>query len=550
MNPPTLGLAGRVKASVLRGDRIVSQSDWTRNLWLDAGLDRIADTPICDCFSVAAKGTGTTATKEDLTGGANTFSISNGTSTITRAAGARDFVTGDIGKVIKFSTTPFAEFYITAINSVSSFEVSPNASAAISTKKITIYSVQQTELDAEIGRSNTYGAGSGENGTATAGNVRTFTRTFIFPKEDDLIEVVDASNTYSQTTATVTRQTGARDFTADDVGATILFMESGLTALISAITSTTATVTPSQTNLAQSITITKPNADKTESVDGTYSRSGAVVTRVSGARDFTIDDEGKIIHFGTANTEAVITVFTNATTVTCDTSGTLAAQLITLYGFTDYSEIAFSNTLEKGDNINIRVVLDSAARVYVSTALQSSEQLKITYECSLTVEPNTSTPGDLAGVISDPGSLMSGNKNGDSAIESFATSTVGTDGETDVSFADLEPFFPGSAALSLSSDALAPLSGKVRDTGTVAVDMDADAYEDGSFLRTYRAVFGLNDAISNNWRSLMIYDPEGRSAIFTFRYDVNQKKDGDHTFEVVFKKAWGRNLDTVSSGGG
>ncbi len=545
MKTPILGLKGRVKPSVINGGALVIEGSWTRNLWLDQGLDQIAETAICECFAVAVKGTGNDPTLEDLTGGSETYSITNGASTITRTAGTRDFTTDDVGKLMRFSTTPFAEFTITAFTDATHVDVSPNADATVSNKKIRLYSVQQTGLEAEVGRTITYSAVSGENKTVKVGNVATHTRTFIFPTEDTLIENVPSTNTYSQTGTTVERESGTRDFTVDDVGSTILFQQSGIEVEITAFTDAdTVTVNNSETNLDQPIVLTKANSDKVETPAGTntYSRAGAVVTRAAGTRDFTSGDVGKIIHFNTSNVEAKITVFTNATTVTVDTSGTLAAQNIRLYGFTDYSEVGFSHSEETDENLNVRVLLDTPVRVYVSTPLRASDQLKLTYECTVTVEPDTATVGSLTGIISDPGNLMSGNKSGKSAIESFAVSVVSTDGNTDLSFADLEPFYEGFAALSLDTEALAPLTTNVRTNGVASVDMTADSYTQGSFLKTFQAIFGLNDAVGTAWRSLMIHDPESGSAIYTFLYDANQKKDGTHTFSVTFQKAWGRDL--------
>lgn len=539
---PSFGLKGRVKPFVIRDGKTVMVGPWTRNLWLDQGLNQIAETPICDCFAVAVKGTGTTVTTETVAG-SNSYSIGDGTTTVTRTAGTRDFTVDDVGKLIQF--TNGAEFTITAFSSATSVDVTPAADGAQVNEDITIYNVQQVGLTAEVSRTTQYSSALNENSTLTAGNVRTFERTFIFPSEDTITEVVPNTNTYSQTGTTVTRTAGTRDFVSGDVGSTITFAESGLTATITVFTgATTVTVGTSQTNGAQAITISKPNTAKVETPAGTntYTRSGTTVTRAAGTRDFTSGDVGKIIYFITDEVQAIITAYTDATNVTVDVSGALSAQNIKLYGFTDYAEIGFSHSEEKTDNLNIRVLLSAPVRVYVSTPLQPSEQLKVTYECTLTVEPDTETSGNLSGVISDPGSLMSGNKAGKYAIESFATSTVSSSGETDISFADLEPFYDGYAAWSLNNDAIEPLANKVRENGVAFVGMTADTYVSGSFEKTFQGVFGLNDAISNNWRSLMIYDPESRNAIFTYLFNANQKKDGAHTFTISFKKAWGRDL--------
>lgn len=549
---PSIGLKGRVKLTVLRDGEVIHETPWQKNLWLNQGLDRIASIPICEAFSVAVKGTGSTITTQDLTTDASTYSIPINATTLTRAAGTHVFTADDIGSVIRFSTTPFQEFKITDVTSDTTAEVYPPAPAAITTKKFILYRVYQTGLATEVGRTKTYSNTPNENTTTTVGQVRTFTRTFLFPIEDTLVEYVIADNTFSQSGTIITRVTGARDFTSADIGAKVTFIDSNTTATILSVSNTAHVVVdlPSD-NAPQSIIVAAPNnaLRETPATSNTYSRAGAVVTRAAGTRNFTVDDVGKIIHFIAGNVEAKITVFTNATTVTVDTAGTLAAQNIKLYGFTDYSEIGFANTMQRGSNLNIRVLLGSPVRTYVSTGLRASDQLKLAYQCTLTVEPNTVTPLNLTSSISDPGggvSGMSSNKNGSYVIESFATSLVTSTGETDITFADLEPFYEGFAAFSLSgalsADALAPLSGKVRDNSTAYVPMVADPYNTGDYFKTFQAVFDLNTAINNNWRTLMIFDPDTKSAIFTFLFVLAQRKDGEHTFQIGFKKAWGRDL--------
>lgn len=542
---PTFGLTGRIKLSVLNGGRITHETPWMPNLWMDQGLNRIAEVAICDAFAVAVKGTGLPVTFEDQSASANTYSIASGDSTLTRTAGTRSFTTDDIGKLIRFTTTPFQEFHISGYTDATTVELSPPAAATITNKKINLYGVQLTAVTGEVGRSDTYGLAAADNSTATAANVRTFTRSFIFPSEDTRTEVVEQSNFFAQTGFTVNTDastSATRLFDPSDVGSKITFLLSGLTATITAYVDTDhVTVDISQTNLAQNISLSKSSALR-ETVTGTYSRSGTNVTRASGARDFVTGDVGKIINFRTDNVECKIVSYTSATVVVVDVSGTLSAQSIYLYGFTDYQSVGFSDSTGRAANINILVPLASSIRLYPSTELIQSDQLKVTYQCKLTVTPNTSTAGSLASIISDPGNLMSGNKNGNYAIESFATSTVKTSGDTDVSFPCLEPYYGGSAGFSTSSDAIAPLSNKVRSADTSFTDLIPDDYNPGAFTNTYQAIFGLNDAVNPAWRTLMIYDPDSTSSIFAFVFTVSQKKDASHTFQIGFRKTWGRDL--------
>jgi hypothetical protein len=540
MNNINLGLKGLVTVEAINGGKTVHGPVKVKNLWLDQGLDNAAFHPLCELFEVAVKGTGNDITKEDLTGTANTYSIPNNSAVMTRTAGTRDFTVDDVGKLVRF--TNGKEFHISGFTSTTVVSISPPASPAITNLKLTLYSVQQVGLETEIGRTQVYSVIAGDNSTATAANVRTFKRVFIFDGEDIIKEVVAASNTFAQGGVFVTKAAGPRDFTPGDVGKTLTFVESGEAGTI------TSFVAPSQVTLdtdrvvPEGTIILTGDSGLKEVLTGTYSRATTTVTRVTGVRDFNAGDVGKYIHFDTDNVEAKITAFTDATHVTVDTSGTLAAQTTALYGFTDYNEIGFSHTDEFGNNLNIRVLLSAPVRAYISTPLRASDQVKVTYQCTLTVTPSAATALNLSTLISDPGNSMSGNKNGSYAIETFATSMVAADGSTDIGLVDLEPYYDGSTGLSLDSAALDPFSGKIRENGLATVPLIGASYNAGSFTRVFAGTFGLNDAINDNWRSLMIIDPDSRLAAFTFLYNVVQHKDGDHTFTIAFRKTWGRDL--------
>lgn len=542
MNDINLGLTGRVIAEVINGGKTVQGPIIVKNLWLDQGLDNAASHPICELFEFAVKGTGNDITKEDLTGTANTYSIPNNSSLLTRAAGTRDFTLADVGKLVRF--TNGKEFHITGLNSVTEVSVSPPASPAITALKITLYSVQQVALETEIGRTNTFSVIPGDNSTTTVTNVRTFKRTFIFDGEDTVSEVVAATNLYTQTGTIINRTAGTRDFTPGDIGKTVTFRNSGQVTTIIGFTDATEVFAGTNVDAPEGpITLTKDSGLIDPDLTGLYTRAGTTVTRtVDGGRSFSAADVGKVIRFMTDEVEAKITAYTDATHVTVDVSGTLPAQHINFYGFTDYTEIGFSHTDEFGDNLNIRVLLSSALRALRSTPLRASDQVKVTYECTLTVTPSAPVALNLSTLISDPGNAMSGNKNGSYVIETFATSTVAADGSTDVSLVDLEPYYLGYAGLSLDTAALDAFSGKIRENSLATTPMESVDYNEGTFTRVYSGTFGLNEAINNNWRSLMIVDPESRLAAFTFLYTVVQHKDGEHTFTIAFRKTWGRDL--------
>lgn len=252
-----IGLKGRVKVSVVdaRGNTILERP-WQKNLLLDQGLNQLALTPIADLFAYAAKGTDTTATKETVSTG-NAYALVG--ATLTRTGGAaRDFTAGDVGKLIRITTSPFTEGIIQAftdINNVTLRAVGQTSLANYSNKDILIYSVNQVGLGAESGaRTNTYGAGSADNDTDDAANVRTYTRTFLFDAEPEQLETPAGSNTYSRSGTTITKTAGARIFTANDVGKYIYFITDATLTKITAYTSgTQVTVADSGTIAAQNI---------------------------------------------------------------------------------------------------------------------------------------------------------------------------------------------------------------------------------------------------------------------------------------------------------
>lgn len=538
--PPILSLTGRIKAQVLNAGIPVGEPIEARNLWLDQGLDNLASFFLCDLFRVCAKGTGITATTEDLTASANTYSISLSGTTLTRTAGSRDFTSADIGKLAHF--TSVSEFYITAITDTTHAVVSPAAPVALTNQKMVLYSVGQTALSAEVDRTQTYSQSAGDNSTSDSTNTRTFQRSFIFDTEDTVTVFVSSGNTYTQSVTTVTRATGTRDFVSGDIGKTLTFLAANVSGVIQSVgsTSTVSLNTSNTVTTAGAIKLVQPSPS-IETVTGTYSRSGTTVTRASGSRNFSSGDVGKVIHFITANTEAKITVFTDTTHVTVDVSGTISAQSIGIYGFTDYNEVGFSQTIEQGSNINIRIVLASALRAYVSTPLRVSDQVKITYSCQLQASPATTTTGTLSGTIIDSGNAMSSDKTGAYAIETFATSTVSTTGETNSNQADLEPSYSGNCALSTDSSALAPYTNKAIASGAT-VPLVPHSYSPGSFSRDFTATFELADGNGTNWRSLMVYDSGAGLSAWRFLFNRSQIKDGAHTLAATFTKSWGRSL--------
>jgi hypothetical protein len=321
--------------------------------------------------------------------------------------------------------------------------------------------------------------------------------------------------------------------------------EEGRTATYSTDTSENGTTTASAVRTFQRTFVFDQEASDEEVVAGTYSRSGSAVTRDSGTRDFTPSDVGKIIRFDTDGVEATITVFTDATHVTVDTTGALAAQPVRLYGFKDYTEIGFSHSEDVDNNLNIRILLDSPVRAYGPTGLNPAQQLKVTYELQLAVSPASVQPSPSTYStfpITDTLNVMSSNKQGQHAIENFLTSEVDDDGETIIANALLDPCVAGECGLSLDSTALSAFGGTARESGARSKAFIPGTYDPGDFSLDYTVDFTISEVISSSWRSFMLYHPDSGLPAYTWLFRNVQRKDGNHSLTLTLTKTWGRDL--------
>lgn len=471
-----IGLKGRYKIEVLNHDGSVAQSrDWRPNLLLDRGLDRLAQKSVAELFSCAAKGTGTTATKETnaITGTLTGVALA-------RTAG-RVFDITDEGRLIRASNGQEAiiESFVDANNVQVQAVGADGVLANFTGLQMTVYHTEVTALDAESGRTDTYSAIASENGTTDGTGVnkhkRTLKRTFIFDPEAANLEVVTGTYTWNNEAAA----------------------------------------------------------------------PGDKVNRTAGARNFTAADVGKYIKFS-ATEYAIITTIHSTTRVTVDRIGNTGGS-IELYGFQTYGEVGFDDDAG-GTDVNIRCRLEDGAGASDPVVIMGEnpetpgQQLKITYEITVAVEPSAAT-GLASSNIADDSNAMSVNKNGTSVCERLYLSRIDTDGQTDHSAITLEPSFPGYIGLSPSSAALAALAGPDRSDGATYADSEAlGDYVDGSFERFFQGTFGINEAIATNWRTTGLFDPDSESFAFTWLFQANQKKDGEHTLTLRFRKSWNRDL--------
>jgi hypothetical protein len=199
-----------------------------------------------------------------------------------------------------------------------------------------------------------------------------------------------------------------------------------------------------------------------------------------------------------------------------------------------YNEIGFSDIATAGTNLNIRLDVSGAP-----IAVLENQRLKVTYELTVTVTPDTNQSGTVTVTGAMPGS-----KAASWVIEKVAISLVGINGETDGNSAELEPSVFGFCAFSSDTTALTALTGAVQLSSNVSyVELDPeDDYVAGAFTWTYVGIFDLEDSNRTDLRSLAIYDPENRYSIFRILFNNAQTKDSDHSFTVRYRKTWGREL--------
>ena len=186
-----LGFGNRVKAQVIENGRVVHETDWTSNLILDQGMDRLPTTLICDLFLYCAIGTGNTPTEDDS--GAVTATTSGTTCT----ASGSIFAAGDVGKLLRFDTGEKA--MITAYTSAT--QVTLGATLGVTTQLFTMYRVSQSGLATEVKRSATYLTGSGNTETTRSGSTYTHRRTYDFTAETGSVNYAEVGFSHSATVA-------------------------------------------------------------------------------------------------------------------------------------------------------------------------------------------------------------------------------------------------------------------------------------------------------------------------------------------------------------
>lgn len=141
---------GRFTLSVVDAatGRVVKKFKPQKNLLLDSGLDFLGGNYSWeDCLAYCVAGTGNTPTRDTHETGTYEQSGTN----VHRVDGDRDFISGDVGKLLRFASGE--EAYVTAF--VDADNVTVGVSRTVAATTIVLYRVAQTGLAAESSRSNT-----------------------------------------------------------------------------------------------------------------------------------------------------------------------------------------------------------------------------------------------------------------------------------------------------------------------------------------------------------------------------------------------------------
>ncbi len=468
------------------------------NLILDRGLDKLAEIPICDYFKVCAKGTGTEETIENVAN-TNTYSQAGPDLTVTRTAGTRDFTSDDVGMLLQFDGTKYGK--VTAFTDATHVEV--DRENTFTNKTMKVFAVEQDWEDAT------------ESGVVViAGN--TLTKALA----DDLVTVDGTPGTV---------------FNIGHVGLAIYFnLAAAAFEIVEFIDADTVRV-----NIADG-----PQGD----VD--------VAGDTAALYPFIAADQ--LLPLSRSTTYSAVARENITFTGPSAASGDIPAldewerQFKRTFVFpaeegldatNNYTEIMFSDVEYPGNNFNVRVKLATPVDVLsATTGGDPSEQLKVTYVLQISVSPHAiSGPANPPCDVTESGTPLSGNKTASHAIERFATSTIGSNGQTNTDNDEFDPYNPAKVALSTDTTALDPFGNVVRDNGVQIADLVAADYVPGSFTNTYTGVFGLNEAIMS-FRSLMLYSQDASMGVLTYLFTNGQSKDGNHSLTLTFSKTWDRFL--------
>lgn len=174
---------GRMQAHVVNAKgKVIKTLPWQDNLILDQGLDYYANNTWANLMNYCVAGTGTTPTRDELDGTAS----QTGT-TVTLSGSTYTFSGGDVGKWIGWDAGGY-QAKITAY--IDASNVTVDRSQSVSAAAAKLYRCNQTGLDTEVKRTNTYpsytytdGRGASASWGVAATGVLTLRRTYDFSAE-------------------------------------------------------------------------------------------------------------------------------------------------------------------------------------------------------------------------------------------------------------------------------------------------------------------------------------------------------------------------------
>jgi hypothetical protein len=149
-------------------------SQWRNNLIQDAGLDKMASTAYCDCFSTCLFGNNVSPVAVQRNSGVVTFTQAS--NVITASGGF--FVAQDVGRLFKWGAgSAGTEAYITAYSSATQVTVAASPDVAVG-EVGTVWYVKTPQLSTLLQSTSTYGSTGGDNGTSVVGSTITMKRTY------------------------------------------------------------------------------------------------------------------------------------------------------------------------------------------------------------------------------------------------------------------------------------------------------------------------------------------------------------------------------------
>ncbi|MGV0949194.1 MAG: hypothetical protein ACOYB3_00885 [Azonexus sp.] len=188
---------GMYKVLVVDADTeaVVYESDWSKNLILNQGMDQVASKTWVELFEYGVCGTGTSPNSID----SSTDTISQSGTTITAVGGTIDFTTDAVaGDMIKWDSGEEAR--ITSVTSALIVEATPSQS--VGSDQFTIWKTARVGLQTETKRSNTYLTGAGNCETTQSGTTLQHRRTYDFSTEVGSITYTEVGVAWASTLAT------------------------------------------------------------------------------------------------------------------------------------------------------------------------------------------------------------------------------------------------------------------------------------------------------------------------------------------------------------